>query len=129
MDSDYDFSFKAKKTNIFLQPNFGYKLQDGKFIGEIGFFSRLYFTRLENIKTNYLNKSSVSLMNEHNIFLNRDNVDFYFLEPGFFLRTGIKYISLQMILSPKIFCLNNKYLYYRDFNFYWGININLDLFK
>jgi len=127
--TDYEFSVDSKKFNLYIQPNFGYKFIKKLLIGEIGLFSRIYYTRLYDINTSFENNSPTPSKQEHLIFLNKDNMNFYFLEPGIFLKAGIKYISYQIIFSPQNICLNNKYLKIREKNICFGINLNINLFK
>jgi len=127
--TDYNFGVDSKKFNLYLQPNFGYKFKEKLFIGEIGLFSRIYYTRLYDINTSFENNSPTPSKQIHLIFLNKDNMNFYFLEPGIFLKAGIKYMSFQFIFSPQNICLNNKYLKIQKMNIFFSINLNINLFK
>lgn len=125
---DYDFRVNSKKMNFFIQPNFGYKYEDRNFHSEIAVYSKVYLARHKDIRVYYSNLTSRPILKEHEIFLNKNDINFYFIEPGLLIRSGFKYVTLQVLYSPKIFC-NNRYLNYKDYNINLSLNLNLELFS
>lgn len=122
---DYLSEMNASKINIFLQPDFGYKIKD---IIEFGIFSKLIYEKYYNVQTSTHIGSNSTIDPADKYFENRTHANLIFAEPGLLIRAGFKKIKFYCEWSVPI-QLTNADIRYKPFNMYLGASFSTDLLK
>jgi hypothetical protein len=123
--ADYQFNMSADRYNLFLQPNFGYKVKN---ILEVGIFSRFIYTKYYNLNTTFNSDDKYTPDPVDKYFMNKSYVDFMFAEPGVSAKLGFKYLKLNMQVCKPL-SLTGEDFRYRDVILYLGISFSFDCLK
>jgi hypothetical protein len=123
--ADYLSEMNAQKIDIFIQPDFGYKIKD---IIELGIFSKLIYEKYYDVQTSTDIGDNLTIDSADVFFENRTHANLVFTEPGLLIRAGFKKVKFYCELSVPL-QLTNADIRYKPFNMYLGASFSTDLLK
>jgi hypothetical protein len=123
---DYSSNFNARTTDLFIQPNFGYKL--GKIV-TIGFFARYTINHYYNIQSVLYQGGHNKIEPVDKTFYQFKTKDICIIDPGIFCKIGYKNMVCQIIISHGYNQSDNNLLYKKT-NFFLSFSFSpTDLIK
>lgn len=123
----YEFSLHAKKLELFIQPDFTYRLNR---YFDVTVFSRLNQNRYYDLEKRLKLGGETEILKHDQYFYEHKIGSLLFLEPGIQFRAGMKNIKFQCIYSRAV-NLNNAdaEIRYRQDNLYLGVTFQFNLEK
>ena len=121
-ESDYNFDLNAHKYNLFVQPNLGIKFNDHL---DLNLSTKFSQQSLYNIKTNVDWGDYTDEAISDDYFLDKNQVNLYFIEPALTFRFGGERFKMQTQIIP-VFNLNDTYIRYKELSLFLSLYVNLN---
>jgi hypothetical protein len=121
----YEFSFHARKFNCNIQPSLSVRYED--FI-DFSIYSRISYNQYFNIRSSMDLRPFWELKDYDAFFYGRQSAGFCFLEPGFQIRIGLKYIKLLLEVSGTVDLFSNEIIY-KPYRFMVGISYDANILQ
>ena len=123
--SNYNFKIRANKSIYYLQPDLG--IRYNKHV-EFGLFTKIIFCQYLDITSTKNISSAYEIEHQDKYFLDKRNLNLYFIEPGMVARFGFEQFKLQFLISKTI-NLNSRQINYQSMHCSICLFLDLNFFN